>query len=73
MQRCQQLAPLLPGCSQVMRWVPLGHSPTGDSQNSVRPHPVVVELIMAGGYGLAESRAAQADLMRLQAGGWLGC
>lgn len=37
------------------------------------PHPVIVELINAGCYGLVETRSAQADLMRLQAGGRLGC
>lgn len=37
-QRSQQLALLLPGCSQGMRWVSLGNSPTGDSQElSVSP------------------------------------
>lgn len=48
-------------------------APLGTASNSVRPHPAIVELINAGGCGLAESRAAQADLMRLQAGGWLSC
>lgn len=47
-------------------------APLGTARNSVCPHPVIVELINTGGCGLAESRAAQADLMRLQAGGWLG-